>query len=118
YQLDERLQGEEQQGLNDDEKAKLFMQLLQKKRKFFVVKRAEEKRNKPPTQAQQRKIMYTYLKNMEEKNLTDLKNKCFDYIQKMFDRAFKRINTFVDYRTELVEESSKKVKEEVTEGSS
>nr|GFA10521.1 hypothetical protein [Tanacetum cinerariifolium] len=32
--------------------------------------------------------------------------------------AFKRVNTFVDYRTELVEESSKKAKVEVTEGSS
>nr|GEU67423.1 reverse transcriptase domain-containing protein [Tanacetum cinerariifolium] len=39
-------------------------------------------------------------------------------INKMFDRAFKRVNTFVDYRTELVEESSKKIKEKVTEGSS
>ncbi|GJX89190.1 hypothetical protein Tco_0341204 [Tanacetum coccineum] len=55
---------------------------------------AEEKRNKPPTQAQQRKIMCTYLKNMEGKKLKDLKNKSFDYIQKMFDRAFKRANTF------------------------
>nr|GEU29544.1 uncharacterized mitochondrial protein AtMg00810-like [Tanacetum cinerariifolium] len=33
----------------------------------------------------------------------------------MFDRAFKRVNTFVDYITELVEESSKKAKVEVTE---
>nr|GEX35019.1 hypothetical protein [Tanacetum cinerariifolium] len=88
------------------------------KRKFFAAKRAEEKRNKPPTQAQQRKIMCTYLKNMERKKLTDLKNKSFDSIQKMFDRAFKRVNTFVDYRTELVEESSKKHEAEVTEGSS
>nr|GEW60610.1 hypothetical protein [Tanacetum cinerariifolium] len=36
----------------------------------------------------------------------------------IFDRSFKRVNTFVDYRTELVEESSKKAEEEVTEGSS
>nr|GEX48533.1 hypothetical protein [Tanacetum cinerariifolium] len=31
---------------------------------------------------------------------------------------FKRVNTFVDYRIELVEESSKKAEVEVTEGSS
>nr|GEZ76155.1 hypothetical protein [Tanacetum cinerariifolium] len=56
---------------------------------------------------------------MEGKKLTDLKNKSFDSIQKMFDRAFKSVNTFVDYRTELVEESLKKVKAEITqEGSS
>nr|GEW25137.1 hypothetical protein [Tanacetum cinerariifolium] len=80
YQLAERLQAKEQQKLNDEEKTKLFIQLLEKRRKFFAAKRAEEKRNKPPTQAQQRKIICTYLKNMEGKKLTDLKNKSFDSI--------------------------------------
>nr|GEW26987.1 hypothetical protein [Tanacetum cinerariifolium] len=37
--------------------------------------------------------------------------------EKVVEKAFKRVNTFVDYRTELVEESSKKAEEEVTEGS-
>nr|GEV19949.1 copia protein [Tanacetum cinerariifolium]GEV22058.1 copia protein [Tanacetum cinerariifolium] len=81
---------EEQQELTNAEKATLFMQLLEKRRKFFAAKRAGDKRNKPPTQAQQRKIMCTYLRNMEGKKLKDLKNKSFDSIQKMFDRAFKR----------------------------
>nr|GEY21169.1 copia protein [Tanacetum cinerariifolium] len=36
---------------------------------------------------------------------------------KMFNRAFKRVNTFVDHRTELVEKSSKKVEAEVIKGS-
>ncbi|GJT28380.1 hypothetical protein Tco_0908655 [Tanacetum coccineum] len=47
--------------------------------------------------------MCSYLKNIEGKKLKDLKNKSFDFIQKMFDRAFKRVNTFVDFRTDLVE---------------
>ncbi|GJR71439.1 hypothetical protein Tco_0083804 [Tanacetum coccineum] len=34
--------------------------------------------------------MYTYLKNMEGYKLKDLKDKEFDSIQEMFDRAFKR----------------------------
>ncbi|GJT34798.1 hypothetical protein Tco_0925217 [Tanacetum coccineum] len=34
--------------------------------------------------------MCTYLKNMEGYKLNDLKLKDFDYIQEMFDRAFKR----------------------------
>nr|GEX19172.1 retrovirus-related Pol polyprotein from transposon TNT 1-94 [Tanacetum cinerariifolium] len=68
----------------------LILLVIKKRRKFFAAKRPEEKRNKPPTQAQQRKIMCTYLKNMEGKKLKDLKNKSFDSIQKMFDRAFKR----------------------------
>nr|GEU46527.1 hypothetical protein [Tanacetum cinerariifolium] len=83
-----------------------------------ATKRAEEKRNKPPTKAQQRKIMCTYLKNIEGNKLTYLKNKSFDSIQKMFDGAFKRVNTFVDYITELIEESSKKTEEKLKEGSS
>nr|GEU38996.1 hypothetical protein [Tanacetum cinerariifolium] len=53
-------------------------------------KRADEKRNKPPTQAQQRKIMYTYLKNIEVYKLKDLKLTEFDRIQEIFDKAFKK----------------------------
>nr|GFC06228.1 hypothetical protein [Tanacetum cinerariifolium] len=60
----------------------------------------------------------SFLKNMEGKKLTNLKNMSFDSSQKMFDRAFKMVNTFIDYRTELVEESSKKAKAKVTEGRS
>ncbi|GJT16825.1 hypothetical protein Tco_0875531 [Tanacetum coccineum] len=81
-------------------------------------KRAKEKRNKPPTQAQQRKIMCTYQKNMEGKKPKDLKNKSFDSIQKMFDRALKRVNTFVNCRTDLVEGSSKREGEELKQDSS
>nr|GEW37589.1 hypothetical protein [Tanacetum cinerariifolium] len=77
YQLAERLEAEEQQELNDEEKATLFMQLLKKRRKFFEAKRSKEKRNKSPTQAQQRKIMCTYLKNMQGKKLTNLKDNVF-----------------------------------------
>nr|GEX14001.1 hypothetical protein [Tanacetum cinerariifolium] len=102
YQMAERLQVEEQKELTNEEKATLFMQLLEKRKKFFVAERTEDKRNKPPTQAQQRKIMCTYLKNVEGKKFKNLKNKSFNSIQNMFDRAFKRVNTFVDFRTELV----------------
>nr|GEX35899.1 uncharacterized mitochondrial protein AtMg00810-like [Tanacetum cinerariifolium] len=68
-----RLQAQEQEELSNAKKATLFQQLLKKKRKHFEAKRAEEKMNKPPTQAQQRKIMCNYLKNMEE-DLIDLYN--------------------------------------------
>ncbi|GKG25484.1 hypothetical protein Tco_0398630, partial [Tanacetum coccineum] len=109
------LQAEEQEELYVEEKAKLFQQLLEQRRKYFATKSVKEKRNKPPTQAQQRKIMCTYLKNMEGKKPKDLKNKSFDSIQKMFDKDFKRVNTFIDYRSELVEESSKKAETELEE---
>ncbi|GJR63826.1 ribonuclease H-like domain-containing protein [Tanacetum coccineum] len=51
--------------------------------------------------------MCTYLKNMEGYKLNDLKLKEFDSIQEMFDKAFKRVNTFEDFRTELVEGKEK-----------
>ncbi|GJY14556.1 hypothetical protein Tco_0384978 [Tanacetum coccineum] len=105
YQLAQRMQAEEQEQFTNEQKATLFKELLEQRRKHFEAKRAEEKRNKPPTQAKQRKIMCTYLKNMEGKKPKDLKNKSFDSIQKMFDKTFKRVNTFVEFRTDLVEET-------------
>ncbi|GKE12982.1 hypothetical protein Tco_1416533 [Tanacetum coccineum] len=87
------------------ERAKLFQQLLEKRRKHFAAKRAEEKRNRPPTRAQQRSIMSTYLKNIAGYKHNQLKNKSFNDIQKLFDKAMKRVNTFVDMDTELVEGS-------------
>ncbi|GKF25738.1 hypothetical protein Tco_0081632, partial [Tanacetum coccineum] len=76
--------------------------------KHFAAKRAEEKRNIPPTKAQQRNIMCTYLKNMEGWKPKSLKNKSFVNIQELFEKAMKMVNTIIDYRTELVKESSKK----------
>ncbi|GJU24522.1 hypothetical protein Tco_1163143 [Tanacetum coccineum] len=108
HQLAKRLQAQEQEELSIEEKATLFQQLLDKRRKHFATKRVEEKRNKPPTKAQQRQIMCTYLKNMEGYKLKDLKVKEFDSIQEMFDRVFKRVNIFEDFRTELVEGKEKR----------
>nr|GEV03083.1 hypothetical protein [Tanacetum cinerariifolium] len=82
HQLAERLQAQEQEELSDAEKATLFQQVLEKRRKYFAAKRAEEIINKPPTKAQQRKIMCTYLKNMEGYKLKDLKLKEFDRISR------------------------------------
>ncbi|GJY73794.1 hypothetical protein Tco_0478225 [Tanacetum coccineum] len=53
--------------------------------------------------------MSTYLENMARYKHTQLKNKSFDNIQKLFDKAMKRITTFVDMDTELVEGSAVRV---------
>nr|GEZ15115.1 hypothetical protein [Tanacetum cinerariifolium] len=105
YQLAERLQVEEQEKLIDAEKAKLFMEFMKKRRKFFAVKTTEEKRNKPHTKAPKRSIMRTYLKNMDGWKPRALKNRSFAEIKELFDKAMKRINNFIDFRTELVEEN-------------
>ncbi|GJV37202.1 hypothetical protein Tco_1409679 [Tanacetum coccineum] len=80
------MQAQEQEELSIKENATLFQQLLEKRRKHFSAKRAEEKRNKPPTKAQQRKII-----------------------------TFKRVNTFEDFRTELVEGKEKRAGTELVQ---
>ncbi|GJT62087.1 hypothetical protein Tco_1005620 [Tanacetum coccineum] len=107
------MQAQEQDEFTDAEKARFFVQFLEQRRKHFAAKRVEEKRNRPPTRAQQRSIMCTYLKNMEGWKPKSLKNKSFDNIQELFDKEMKRVNTVVDYRSELVEESSKKEEAEI-----
>ncbi|GKA99249.1 hypothetical protein Tco_0827186 [Tanacetum coccineum] len=102
YELAQRLQVEEQEELTIEEKSKLFQQLLKKRKKHFAAKRAEERRNRPPTKAQQRSIMCTYLKNIAGWKPKDLKTKSFANVQELFDKAMKRVNTFVDMNTKLV----------------
>ncbi|GJT08287.1 hypothetical protein Tco_0842749 [Tanacetum coccineum] len=111
----QRLQAQEQEELTNVKKGRLFIQFLEQRRKHFAAKRAEEKRSKPPPRAQQRSFMCTYLKNIKGWTPKSLKNKSFSNIQELFNKAMKRVNTFVDYRDELVEESSKKAEKELEE---
>ncbi|GJQ97526.1 hypothetical protein Tco_0008665 [Tanacetum coccineum] len=54
--------------------------------------------------------MCNYLKNMAGWKPKDLKSKSFANIQELFNKAFKRVNTFVDFRTELVDGSDVRAK--------
>ncbi|GJS69062.1 hypothetical protein Tco_0701903, partial [Tanacetum coccineum] len=62
--LAKRLQAREQEELTNEEKARLFVELLEKRKKHFAALRAQEKRNNPPTKAQKKSTMSTYLKHM------------------------------------------------------
>nr|GEX60151.1 hypothetical protein [Tanacetum cinerariifolium] len=93
-------------------------EFLEKRRKFFAAKRAKEKINKPPTKAQQRSLMRTYLKNMDRWKPRALKSKSFAEIKELFDKAMARINNFVDFKTKLVQKSTKKDKVKVAQESS
>ncbi|GJU83367.1 hypothetical protein Tco_1285732 [Tanacetum coccineum] len=88
--LAERLPAREQEELTDEEKARLFVELLEKRKKHFAALRAQER----GTQHQ-------------------LKHK-----RKLFDIAMTRVNMFVDMDTELVKESSKKAEAEMAQESS
>ncbi|GJR48698.1 retrovirus-related pol polyprotein from transposon TNT 1-94 [Tanacetum coccineum] len=89
HELAQRLRAQEQEEMLDTEKATLFVQLLEKRRKHFAAKKS--RREEEPTT-----------------NPSSTKKN-----HKMFDRAFKRVNTFVDFRTDLVEGSSKRAGEEL-----
>ncbi|GKA32776.1 putative ribonuclease H-like domain-containing protein [Tanacetum coccineum] len=89
--LAERLQTREREELTDEEKGKLFMELMEKRRKHFAAIRAQEKRNRPPTKAQKRSQMSTYLKHMEaqesnEKKVEGSEEKAKRRRKKMLDR--------------------------------
>nr|GEV43111.1 hypothetical protein [Tanacetum cinerariifolium] len=102
--------------LSVDERSKMLAELIDSRRKFFATKRAKEIRNKPPTKAQQKTLMCTYLKNMEGHMQKHFKGKSYDAIKKMFDQAYKRVNTFVPIEFEVVEKP-KSVEGEMIEGS-
>ncbi|GJW68743.1 hypothetical protein Tco_0123167 [Tanacetum coccineum] len=116
YQMAQQMQAEEHEKLSIEEKSKLFVQLLEARKKHFVAIRAQEKRNKPPTKAQKRNTMY--LKNMARYKQNQLENKSFDDIHKLFDKAMKRVNTFVDMDTKLVEGSEVRAEAEIAQESS
>ncbi|GJT68558.1 hypothetical protein Tco_1020038 [Tanacetum coccineum] len=107
--LAERLQIREQEELTDEEKARLFVELLEKRKKHFAALRAQDKRSKPPTKAQKRNTMSTYMKNIFGYKHNQLKSKSYDEIQEMFDKEMKRVNPFVDMNAELVKGSKTKV---------
>ncbi|GJZ82122.1 reverse transcriptase domain-containing protein [Tanacetum coccineum] len=62
--------------------------------------------------------MSTYLKNMARYKHNHLKNKSFNDIHKLFNKAMKRVNTFVDMDTELVEGSKVRAEAEIASKSS
>ncbi|GJT07764.1 hypothetical protein Tco_0842226 [Tanacetum coccineum] len=91
---------------------------LGKEKETLCSIKSSRKEEKPPTKAQKKSTMSTYLKNMAGYKQSQLKNKSFAEIQKLFDKAMTRVNMFVDKDTELVKESSKKAETEMAQESS
>ncbi|GJX78471.1 hypothetical protein Tco_0326620 [Tanacetum coccineum] len=91
----------------------MLVEMIAKKKKFFATQRAVEKRSKPPTKTQIRNRMCAYLKNIGGYKHNQLKGRSYEEIQKLFDKAYKQVNSFVLMDSELV-----KSHETRTEGSS
>ncbi|GKE56756.1 hypothetical protein Tco_1495941, partial [Tanacetum coccineum] len=107
--LAERFLSKEREDLTDEEKGKLFMELIKKRRKHFAALRVQEKRNRPPAKEQKRTQMSTYLKHIGGYTYKQLKGKSFDEIQKLFDKEMMR----EDKESDEVDEVSKDDEDEL-----
>ncbi|GKB39476.1 hypothetical protein Tco_0884418 [Tanacetum coccineum] len=85
FELAQRLQAEEQGEITIEERSRLFVELMNRRKKHFAKLRAEEIRRKPPQSSK------------EKSNL--------------FDNEMKRVNTFVDMNSKVVEGSETRTKE-------
>nr|GEU95155.1 hypothetical protein [Tanacetum cinerariifolium] len=97
----ERLQAEERNKYCEVDQAKILVDLNNQRKRYFTAQKAKEKRNKPMTQAQQRAYMSTYIKNMGNYTLNQLKNLSFDEIKELFETTMKIVNTFIPIETEV-----------------
>ncbi|GKE58304.1 hypothetical protein Tco_1497489 [Tanacetum coccineum] len=94
----ERLQSEEQEKYTIEEKTRMLVEMIAERKKFFATLRAAEIRSRPPTKAQVRNRMCTYLKNQAGYTHKQLKGRSYDEIQKLFDKAYKQVNSFIPAR--------------------
>ncbi|GJS02631.1 hypothetical protein Tco_0319139 [Tanacetum coccineum] len=101
-QLGARLQAEEQEQFSIEEKSRMLVEMIAERKKFFAAQRAAEQRSKPPTKTQIRNRMCAYLKNMGGYKHNQLKGRSYEEIQKLFDKAYKQVNSFVPMDSEVV----------------
>ncbi|GKA14686.1 putative ribonuclease H-like domain-containing protein [Tanacetum coccineum] len=112
-QLAARLQAEEQEQFSIEEKSIMLVEMIAERKKFFAAQRAAEQRSKPTTKTQIRNRMYAYLKNMGGYKHNQLKGRSYEEIQKIFDKAYKQVNSFVPMDSKVAKSSETR-----TEGSS
>ncbi|GJU23919.1 hypothetical protein Tco_1157261 [Tanacetum coccineum] len=104
-QLASRLQAEEQEKFSLEEKSRMLVEMIAERKKFFAAQRAAEQRSKPPTKTQIRNRMCAYLKNIGGYKHNQLKGRSYEEIQKLFDKAYKQINSFVLMDSDVVKSS-------------
>ncbi|GJU68861.1 hypothetical protein Tco_1255120 [Tanacetum coccineum] len=108
-----RLQHEEQQQFSIEEKSRMLVEMIAERKRFFAAQRAAEQRSKPPTKVQIRNRMCTYLKNMGGYKYNQLKGRSYEEIQKLFDKSYQQVNSFVpiDMDSEEVKGSEARTEE-------
>nr|GEW51990.1 hypothetical protein [Tanacetum cinerariifolium] len=108
-QMASRLQSEEQEQFTIKEKSRMLVEMIAERKRFSAAQRAAEQRSKPHIKAQMRNMMCTYLKNQADYNHNQLKGRSYDEIQRLFDKAYKQVNSFVPMDSEVVKDGGKKV---------
>ncbi|GJW57515.1 hypothetical protein Tco_0104246 [Tanacetum coccineum] len=91
----------------------MLVEMIAKRKKFFATQKAAEQISKPPTKTQIRNRICAYLKNMGGYKHNQLKGRSYEEIHKLFDKAYKQVNSFVPIDSEVVKSSETR-----TEGSS
>ncbi|GKC62702.1 hypothetical protein Tco_1095300 [Tanacetum coccineum] len=107
-QLAARLQAEEQEQFSIEENSRMLVEMIAERKTFFATHRAAKQRSKPPTKTQIRNIMCAYLKNMGGYKHNQLKGRSYEEIQKLFDKAYKHVYSFVPMDSEVVKSSKTK----------
>nr|GEZ05070.1 retrovirus-related Pol polyprotein from transposon TNT 1-94 [Tanacetum cinerariifolium] len=104
----------------EDIQAKIdaYHQLAKRLQKKALCSKKSRREKEQTTNTSSKDKDNVYLpKKMEGYKVKDLKLKEFDKIQEMFDRAFKRVNTFKPIKSELVERKEKRAREELIQES-
>nr|GEX65862.1 hypothetical protein [Tanacetum cinerariifolium] len=98
----------EQEQFTIEEKSRMLVEMIAKRKRLFAAQRAAEQRSKPPTKAQMRNRMCTYLKNQAGYKYNQLKGRSYDDIHKLFNKAYKQVNSFIPMDSEVVKDNGKK----------
>ncbi|GJY62347.1 hypothetical protein Tco_0463004 [Tanacetum coccineum] len=108
-QLVARVQAEEQELYSIEEKSRLSGEMIAERKRLFATQRVAEQRSKPLTKSQMRNIMCTYLRNMGGYKHNQLKGKSYEEIQKLFDKTYKQVNSFVPMESDDKDKDSEKM---------
>ncbi|GJT73610.1 hypothetical protein Tco_1032896 [Tanacetum coccineum] len=109
-ELAAKIQAEEQEQFSIKEKSRMLVEKIAERKKFFAAQRVAKQRSKPTTKNQIRNRMCTYLKNMGGYKHNQLKRRSYEEIQKLFDKAYKQISSFILMDSEMVKSSVTRTK--------
>nr|GFB89058.1 hypothetical protein [Tanacetum cinerariifolium] len=107
-ELAQKMLEKEKESLSITGRAKLLAKIIDKRMKLQAVQRYEAIRNKPQTVSQQRKTMYTYMKNMAGYKMKHFNGKRFYEVKEIFNKVYKQFTSFVPMKSDMEKERTKR----------